>query len=287
MRSAGGGKLNLEVSLDKALDCGMTSAWPVALTIAGSDPSGGAGLQGDLKTFHRFGAYGAAVPSLITVQDTRSVAACVPLDPGLVRRQIEAVQEDMPPSAAKTGALGTAAIVATVAEWARASGTPLVVDPILASHRGQALAGPDVAAALAEELVPLCLLATPNLAEAAALAGFEVRDLASMQKAAERIAGLGARNVLVKGGHLDGDAVDILWSEGEIRTFAAARIATRHTHGTGCAFSAAITALLAFGWPLPEAVERAKLFVTAAIRTAPGLGRGQGPLNHHAQIAPG
>jgi len=256
---------------------------PVALTIAGSDPSGGAGLQADLKTFHRFGVYGAAVVTLITVQNTRGVTRVSTLDPDLVTAQIQAVLEDIPPHAAKVGALGSREIVLAVARAARTFTFPLVVDPVMISKHGARLIDEDAARALIEALIPRTFLLTPNLDEAAALTGLVVEDRDGMARAAEKLASFGAANVLVKGGHLRGDALDLLYlSGGEIREFTARRIETRHTHGSGCTYSAAITAELAKDTPLADAVARAKAFITEAIRTAPGLGAGNGPLNHHA-----
>jgi len=256
---------------------------PVALTIAGSDPSGGAGLQADLKTFHRFGVYGEAVVTLITVQNTRGVTRVSTLDPGLVVAQIQAVLEDIPPQAAKAGALGSREIVEAVAREAARFSFPLVVDPVMISKHGARLIDEDATRALIEHLIPRTFLLTPNLDEAAALTGLVVEDRDGMACAAEKLASFGAANVLVKGGHLRGDALDLLYlSDGEIREFTAPRIETRHTHGSGCTYSAAITAELAKGTPLADAVARAKAFITEAIRTAPGLGAGNGPLNHHA-----
>jgi hydroxymethylpyrimidine/phosphomethylpyrimidine kinase len=256
---------------------------PVALTIAGSDPSGGAGIQADLKTFHRFGVYGEAVVTLITVQNTRGVTQVSTLDPELVAAQIKAVVDDIPPHAAKTGALGSREIVDAVAQEARHFAFPLVVDPVMISKHGARLIDSDAARVLVEHLIPQTFLLTPNVEEAAALAGFPVKDRDAMARAAEKLVALGAANVLVKGGHLDGDALDLLYlNGGEITEFVAPRIETRHTHGSGCTLSAAITAELAKGTPLAEAVARAKVFITEAIRTAPQLGGGQGPLNHHA-----
>jgi hydroxymethylpyrimidine/phosphomethylpyrimidine kinase len=256
---------------------------PVALTIAGSDPSGGAGLQADLKTFHRFGVYGEAVATLITVQNTRGVTRVSTLDPELVAAQIQAVIEDIPPQAAKVGALGSREVVEVVAREAERFSFPLVVDPVMISKHGARLIDQDAVRALVERLIPRAFLLTPNLDEAAALVGFAVEDREAMVRAAEKLASMGAVNVLVKGGHLRGAALDILrLDSGEIREFAAPRIETRHTHGSGCTYSAAITAELAKGTALGEAVESAKLFITEAIRTAPGLGAGEGPLNHHA-----
>jgi hydroxymethylpyrimidine/phosphomethylpyrimidine kinase len=256
---------------------------PVALTIAGSDPSGGAGLQADLKTFHRFGVYGGAVVTLITVQNSRGVTRVSALDPGLVTAQIQAVLEDIPPQAAKIGALGSREIVEAVAREAARFSFPLVVDPVMISKHGARLIDEDATRALIEHLIPRTFLLTPNLDEAAALTGLVVEDRDGMACAAEKLASFGAANVLVKGGHLRGDALDLLYlSGGEIREFTAPRIETRHTHGSGCTYSAAITAELAKGTPLADAVAQAKAFITEAIRTAPGLGSGNGPLNHHA-----
>jgi hydroxymethylpyrimidine/phosphomethylpyrimidine kinase len=255
----------------------------VALTIAGSDPSGGAGIQADLKTFHRFGVYGQAVVTLLTAQNTQGVRRVEVVPADLVAEQIRSVLEDMPPHAAKTGALGSAKIVEAVAEIAQSFAFPLVVDPVMASKNGAPMLDRDAWSAFLDKLAPLAFLVTPNLAEAEALTSLEVRDLEGMARAAERLRSAGAKNVLVKGGHLADDPVDLLLTANdEWRQFTAPRIATRHTHGTGCAFSAAITANLALGKPLPEAVACAKSFLTEAIRSNPGLGRGSGPLNHFA-----
>jgi hydroxymethylpyrimidine/phosphomethylpyrimidine kinase len=251
----------------------------VALTIAGSDPSGGAGLQADLKTFHQFGVYGEAVVTLITVQNTVALERVETLAPDLVLAEIRAVLTDIPPRAAKTGALGNTAVMEAVAEAAKDFAFPLVVDPVMISKQGAKLG--DVSSF--EKLIARAYLLTPNLHEAAALVGFAVDNRDSMHRAAEVLIGMGARNVLVKGGHLEGDALDLLYLEdGNVQEFSATRIDTPHTHGTGCTYSAAITAELAKGTGLVEAVSRAKLFVTAAIRSNPGLGRGAGPLNHFA-----
>ncbi len=255
---------------------------PIALTIAGSDPSGGAGIQADLKTFHQWQVYGMAAITLLTVQNTCRVSAVEPVSPEFIREQLRAVLEDIPPDAAKTGALGTAPIIRTVAAVLRDAPFPLVVDPVMVSKHGAPLIAEDARASLIHDLLPHVTLVTPNLHEAEALAGFPVTDAESMERAASRIATFGPRAVLVKGGHLDGDALDLLWDAGRISTFCAPRIETTSTHGTGCTYSAAITAGLAHGNALPEAVRRAKAFVTEAIATAPGYGAGHGPLNHHA-----
>ena len=254
----------------------------VALTIAGSDPSGGAGIQADLKTFHQFGVYGEAVITLLTVQNTERVSRVECIEPDLVRDQIRAVVEDIRPGAAKTGALGNREIVEAVAEAAAGFDFPLVVDPVMISKHGVPLMDEAAREAVRRLLVPRAFLLTPNLAEAEALTGLEVRTPAEMRRAAERLSKAGAGAVLVKGGHLGGEAVDILLFEGQWHEFSAPRIETKHTHGTGCAFSAAITAGLANRLPLVAAVGAAKEFISEAIRTSPGLGRGSGPVNLHA-----
>ena len=255
-----------------------------ALTIAGSDPSGGAGIQADLKTFHQLGVYGMSVLTLVTVQNTQCVSEVRPLDPGLVAAQLDAVLDDILPAAAKTGALGTAEVIRVIAERAVHFGFPLVVDPVMISKHGVPLIAAEARKELLNALLPRAFLVTPNLHEAEVLAGMPVREIPDMEEAARLIATLGPQAVLVKGGHLVDKAVDVLYSKGEVRRFSAPRVKTRHTHGTGCTYSAAITAALAKGMSLPEAVEIAKRFVTAAIATNPGLGKGFGPVNHHAMI---
>jgi hydroxymethylpyrimidine/phosphomethylpyrimidine kinase len=255
---------------------------PVALTIAGSDPSGGAGLQADLKTFHRHGVYGTSVVTLVTVQNTRCVDAVEILPPALVVAQLGAVLADIPPAAAKTGALGSASVIAAVAARLAGAGFPLVVDPVMVSKHGAALVADDAVRTLVRDLLPLATLVTPNLPEAARLAGFPVADLGSMERAARAIAALGPAHVLVKGGHLEGDAVDLLLSEGRVTILSAARIASRHTHGTGCTLSAAITARLARGEGMAAAVAGGCAFIRRAIAGAPGLGGGCGPVDHFA-----
>jgi hydroxymethylpyrimidine/phosphomethylpyrimidine kinase len=253
---------------------------PIALTIAGSDPSGGAGIQADLKTFHQLKVFGTAAITLITVQNTTRVSRVETLDPALVAEQIAAVLEDLPPQAAKTGALGTAAIIEAVAGCAFKC--PLVVDPVMIGKHGTTLMDSTARDALRTLLVSKAALVTPNLHEASELAGMPVEDLEQMREAAIRIARFGNLSVLIKGGHLKDDAVDLLYHEGEFTELRAARIDTRHTHGTGCTYSAAITAWLARGLPMVEAVSRAKRFIDEAIRTNPGLGSGSGPVNHWA-----
>jgi hydroxymethylpyrimidine/phosphomethylpyrimidine kinase len=254
---------------------------PIALTIAGSDPSGGAGIQADLKTFHQFGVYGEAAIALVTVQNSVRFSRVENLPPDLVREQIAAVLEDIPPAAAKTGALGSVEVVQAVAEIASTFRFPLVVDPVTVGKHGRRLLSAAAAAVMRERLLPCAALVTPNIPEAEELSGISIRDLADMRRAARIILDLGSRAVLIKGGHCAGDPVDLLYDGAEWREFPAPRIETRHTHGTGCTYSAAIVALLSRGLPLIEAVAIAKRFVHEAIRSNPGLGAGCGPVNYH------
>lgn len=257
---------------------------PVALTIAGSDPSGGAGIQADLKTFHQFGVYGEAAITLLTVQNTQSVTHVELMPPGLVVQQIRAILDDIPPHAAKTGALGDEQIIRALGELAADFRFPLVVDPVMISKHGSHLMAEEGMGVFREILLPHAFLLTPNLHEAEILTGEPVRSVEQMCRAAEQIRGMGARHVLVKGGHLQGPAIDVLLTGDEFHELQSERIETRHTHGTGCTYSAAITAELAKGTPVLQAVESAKKFITRAIRTNPGLGAGAGPVNHHARI---
>jgi hydroxymethylpyrimidine/phosphomethylpyrimidine kinase len=256
----------------------------VALTIAGSDPSGGAGIQADLKTFHQRGVYGAGVITLLTVQNTQRVSLVEIISPQVVTAQLQAVLEDIPPAAAKTGALGNYEIVSRIAEKARYFSFPLVVDPVMISKHGQPLMEQNARAAIAELLLPSAFLVTPNLHEAGELSHMTVCNLDTMKEAAIRIAKFGAKAVLIKGGHLEGDAVDVLYWNGEFACFRSPRVHTPHTHGTGCTYSACITAELAKGRSLFDAVSVAKKFITRAIETNPGLGKGAGPVNHFAQV---
>jgi hydroxymethylpyrimidine/phosphomethylpyrimidine kinase len=252
-----------------------------ALTIAGSDPSGGAGLQADLKTFHQHGVYGMAAVTLITVQNTVSVSRVEVLAADLVRQQIEAVLADIPPGAVKTGALGNAAIIEVVASLRLHA--PLVVDPVMVSKHGHALLAADAQAALRSKLLPVTTLLTPNTQEAAALLGTPVDTLAQAEAAASALARLGPKAVLVKGGHLIGpEATDVLFFDGRLVHVSGPRLDTKHTHGTGCTYSAAITAGLAKGQTLEDAVRAAKAWLTRALAAPPGVGQGIGPVNHLA-----
>ena len=255
---------------------------PVALTIAGSDPSGGAGLQADLKIFHQFKVYGAAAVTLVTVQNTQAVSRVETMAADLVRAQIEAVTGDLPVKAAKSGALGNTEIVLALAELATQFSFPLVVDPVMISKHGAPLLSAAAQEGLRESLLPQAFLITPNIPEAEILAGFPISSADDMLHAAQKIRDSGCPSVLIKGGHRAGDPNDLLLHGNESVWFPGSRVQTKHTHGTGCTYSAAITACLATGLGLVESVERAKRYVQAAVETAPGLGGGHGPVNHFA-----
>ncbi|HEX6308092.1 MAG TPA: bifunctional hydroxymethylpyrimidine kinase/phosphomethylpyrimidine kinase [Longimicrobiales bacterium] len=266
----------------------QSSGRVVALTIAGSDSGGGAGIQADLKTFHAFGVFGTSAITAITVQNTLGVQAvhAVPLD--IVTAQIAAVAEDLPPAACKTGMLATRELVEAVAAAIRRHRLPhYVLDPVMVATSGDRLLDEDAVEAVLRELVPLCTLVTPNLDEATILAGFAVRDTAAMHRAAEQLVRAGAGAALIKGGHLAGDiVVDVLFDGRTAQEFTRPRLDTRSTHGTGCTLSAATAALLARGTPLGAAVEHALDFVHRAIAQAPNLGAGNGPLNHFVPALP-
>lgn len=251
-----------------------------ALSIAGSDSGGGAGIQADLKTFSALGVYGLTAITAITAQNTREVTGIVEIAPEMVARQIDTVVSDIGVDAAKTGMLSSAPIIEAVAGRIRHHRLEnLVVDPVMIAKSGAALLRPDAVDALRRRVLPLALVVTPNLPEAEALCGAPIRTPADVDEAARRIAGLGPRYVVIKGGHLEGPAVDTLYDGERFERLEAARIATRHTHGTGCVFSAAITAELARGEPPRTAVRTAKTFITAAIERALPLGGGHGPAN--------
>ena len=257
---------------------------PIALTIAGSDSGGGAGIQADLKTFHAFGVFGTSAITAVTAQNTRGVSAIHPIPLEVVRAQIEAVAVDLPPAGVKTGMLATALLVREVAQAIRNHRLPnYVMDPVMVATSGDRLLDADAEAALVEDLLPLSTLVTPNLHEAGILTGAPVTTLEEMRTAARRLVEMGAGAALVKGGHLGkGEAVDLLWDGSREWSWSRLRMETLHTHGTGCTLSAAATAGLARGLPLFEAVDHAVDFVARAISTAPGLGAGHGPVNHFA-----
>ncbi len=254
-----------------------------ALTIAGSDSGGGAGLQGDIKAFQANGVYGMSVVTAITAQNSRGVQAAFDLPAEIITAQIDAVAEDFFIHAVKTGMLSSASIVDTVADGIeRHKLGPVVVDPVMVATSGDLLLNPNAVGALKTRMLSLADLLTPNIHEAEVLAGFPVATLDDARRAAEAILSLGPKAVLVKGGHLKGevDAVDVLVDSAGETLFRAERIHTKNTHGTGCTFASAIAANLAKGHDLRDAIQRAKAYVTEAIRHSLSIGQGHGPVNH-------
>jgi len=263
------------------------TAPPIALTIAGSDSGGGAGIQADLKTFHQFGVFGTSVVTAVTAQNTLGVRAVhsVPLE--TVQAQIDALAEDLPPAALKTGMLGTAEHVRLVADaLERLEWSAYVLDPVMIATSGDRLLDEDAERTIAERLLPLAALVTPNAPEAAVLVGRPVETVADLRAAADTLLEMGARAALVKGGHLrmesPDEVVDVFMHEGQQIEWRHARVRTSNTHGTGCTLSAAATAGLAHGRPMQEAAAAAVTFTVEAIRRAPDLGTGNGPISHFA-----
>jgi len=257
-----------------------------ALTIAGSDSGGGAGIQADLKTFAAHGVYGTSAITAVTAQNTIGVTAWEAVSTDLVIAQIEAVADDLAPAAVKTGMLATAAIAEAVAATIASLDLPnLVVDPVMIAKAGDRLLREDAVASIKTELLKLAEVVTPNIPEAEVLAGGSIRTVEDMRAAARRIRSFGPRVVVVKGGHLDdsttpGLVIDVVCTPDREFDLQGPRIETRHTHGTGCTFAAAIAAALALGQPVDEAIRMAREYLEGAIRHAPRLGAGQGPLNH-------
>jgi hydroxymethylpyrimidine/phosphomethylpyrimidine kinase len=253
------------------------------LIVAGSDSGGGAGIQADIKTVSMLDAYAATALTALTAQNTEGVFGILPIPPEFIRRQIEVVLDDIGADAIKTGMLHDAAVIETVAAVLQehAAATPLVVDPVMVAKGGARLIEPGAIEALKRVLIARAAVLTPNLPEAEILIGSTIGNTAEMRAAGESLLALGCRAVLVKGGHLPGETVwDVLVSEGGARVWQSPRLATRHTHGTGCTLASAIAAGLAQGLAVEDAVERARSYVQRAIATAPGLGRGHGPLDH-------
>jgi hydroxymethylpyrimidine/phosphomethylpyrimidine kinase len=257
---------------------------PKALTIAGSDSGGGAGIQADLKTFSAFRVFGMSVITAVTAQNSLGVQGVENLPPAFVAQQLRSVLGDFGTDAAKCGMLSTAPIIEAVAAvLGEQRIDKLVVDPVMVAKSGDALLEPQARRALTERVLPLALIVTPNLPEAEVLAGMRVAEPEDMEEAARRIHALGPRYVLVKGGHLKGDATDLLWNGRDFTRFTAARIDSANTHGTGCTFSAAIVAGLARGQALGDSIRAAKAYVTMAIREGFKAGRGVGQLRHFVQ----
>ncbi|WP_305044161.1 bifunctional hydroxymethylpyrimidine kinase/phosphomethylpyrimidine kinase [Geoalkalibacter sp.] len=250
------------------------------LTVAGSDSGGGAGIQADLKTISLLGSYGTSVITALTAQNTLGVSGIHAVPAAFVAAQMTAVLEDIGTDTLKTGMLLNADIVALVGDAIDQRRLLAVVDPVMIAKGGASLLEPEAVRAVRERLLPRTYLLTPNLPEAQALCDMEVRTLDDMERAAYQLRQMGARNVLIKGGHLAGEAVDLLLEGNQLHRFSAPRIASANTHGTGCTFSAAIATYLAQGRPLVQAVAGAKAFISTAIATALPLGAGQGPVNH-------
>lgn len=261
---------------------------PRALTIAGSDSGGGAGIEADLKTFTALGVYGMAALTSVTAQNTVGVTGVHDLPPEFVARQIDAVLPDIGVDAAKTGMLSNAGIVEAVAERVKAHGIErLVVDPVMVAKSGDALLHESARDALVQHILPVAFLVTPNIPEAETLACMRISSAEDVRESARRIRGLGARHVLIKGGHLEGaDATDCLFDGEAFETFTTPRIPTKNTHGTGCTYSAAIAAYLAKGNNVRDSVRRAKDYLTQAILRSFPLGNGHGPLNHFWMLTP-
>ncbi len=253
------------------------------LSIAGSDSGGGAGIQADLKVITLLGEYGLSVLTALTAQNTLGVQATYLIPPRMVEAQLKSVLTDIGADAAKTGMLATAAVVSLVARAVRTYHiAPVVVDPVMVAKDGSRLLSVPAVKRLREELLPLATVVTPNLPEAEILCGFPVRNVADMRRAAKAIITFGPKNVLIKGGHLSGPAVDLFYDGRSFKEFAAARQTNANTHGTGCSFSAALTTFLAQGYRMPEAVAQAKNIITAAIKDGLAFGAGIGPVNPHA-----
>lgn len=252
------------------------------MTIAGSDSSAGAGIQADLKAFAACGTYGTCAITAITAQNTLGVDAVEVLSSEIVYAQIKSIASDLPVAAFKTGMLASSTIIETVARAITDFHLPnLVMDTVMVSKSGHRLLAPEAEAAMREILLPLAHIITPNLPEAEVLTGMRIDNLSSMREAARKLFTLGAKNVLVKGGHLsNADATDVFFDGKDFTEISAARVATNSTHGTGCTLSAAITAYLAKGVPVLEACRSAKAYLTGALQKAESLGHGHGPVNH-------
>jgi hydroxymethylpyrimidine/phosphomethylpyrimidine kinase len=254
---------------------------PTALAIAGSDSGGGAGIQADLKTFLALGVHGTSAITALTAQNTMGISAVQDVPPSFVAEQIKQVATDFTVASAKTGMLSNAAVVEAVAAALLQYEVPnIVVDPVFVSKNQDRLLSQDGVDAIARKLFPLATVVTPNLEEASGFAGMEIHEISEMRQAAKLIHDLGPQYVLVKGGHLPQDAVDVLYDGAAFSELRSPRIDSRNTHGTGCTLSAAIAAFLARGLSVPEAVERAKAYVTGAIAHGLEVGRGCGPTNH-------
>ncbi|CQR55457.1 bifunctional hydroxymethylpyrimidine kinase/phosphomethylpyrimidine kinase [Paenibacillus riograndensis] len=256
-----------------------------ALTVAGSDSGGGAGIQADLKTFQELGVYGMSALTAVTAQNTLGVQSVYPLEGEAVAAQLDSIGADLTPDAVKTGMLFSSGLIHTVAQKFRQYGwTKLVIDPVMVAKGGSPLLQQEAVQALIADLLPLSLAITPNIPEAEILTGMKISDMADREAAARLVHAMGPRHVILKGGHDEEGALvtDLLYDGEKFIYLQSPRIATRHTHGTGCTFSAALTAGLAQGQRVPEAVHTAKAFIQAAIEDGINIGAGNGPTNHFA-----
>lgn len=252
-----------------------------ALTIAGSDSCGGAGIQADLKTFAANGVYGMSVITAVTAQNTTGVIAVEDISPNLIAKQIEAVFEDIDVHSVKIGMLSSAYAIMTISDMLSKYNPPnIVLDPVMISKSGYSLLKPDSIEALKEKLIPLALVVTPNIPEAEVLSAIKIRSITDMKRAARIIHKIGPKYALIKGGHLESDPIDILFDGKTYTYYKSKRIATKNTHGTGCTLSSAIAANLAKGVLVPEAIAIAKKYVHSAIRHSLSIGKGAGPTNH-------
>ena len=256
----------------------------IVMTIAGSDSSGGAGIQADLKTFQELGIYGTTVITALTAQNTLGVSSISPVTPDFIQAQMEAVFADLSVTALKTGMLFSADIIDAVAEVLQQMDVKLVVDPVMIAKGGASLLQQQAVEALKTKLIPLATVLTPNIPEAEVLTGMTISTTADIQAAAKQILKLGVQCVVMKGGHLEGsEAVDtVFFQDGSTFSLSSERIHTQHTHGTGCTFSAAITAFLGKGYAIRDAIIEAKRFIQAAIENPLNIGNGNGPTNHFA-----
>ena len=257
------------------------------LTIAGSDCSGGAGIQADLKTMSAHGVFAMSVIVSVVAENTARVISIEDISPKVIADQMDAVFEDIVPDAVKVGMLSTPACMQAVAQKLRQYQPPhVVIDPVMYAKNGAPLMNPDAVGALIEHVLPLATVLTPNIPEAECIAKMKIESVDDMEQAARKIHQMGCQNVLVKGGHAVGDALDVLFDGQSFFHFETARIDTKNTHGTGCTLSSAIASNLALGYDTPEAVRRAKDYVTEGIRHSLAIGKGCGPLNHFCRIFP-
>ncbi len=274
------------MSAVRVMDDGTEAKIPRAMTVAGSDSGGGAGIQADLKTFAALGVYGTSALTAVTAQNTRGVFAIAEVPEEVVIAQIDVTMEDIGADAVKTGMLSSPSIVEVVADRLEAWGAPLVVDPVMVAKSGDHLLQPAAVGMVKRALLPLALVVTPNIPEAEVLSGREIRSLDDAREAAKAIADLGPSFVVIKGGHSPGEPVDRVWDGEELHEFASERVLTKNTHGTGCTFSAAIAAFVARGLEPLDAISAAKDYLTEALRQSYAIGDGHSPVNHFWGIDP-